>query len=142
MKNFLYFLSLSAALYGQDGSPFAPTASFFERTVAQLSSLTASSYTGKYVTLTDGANACDLTIGGGSFRVPIVSNGTIWSAYGCGGGGADDSLTIAATTCNSTLATLIGGMAVTARTPGTSFTVTYNGTIATNPLCVSYHILN
>lgn len=54
----------------------------------------------------------------------------------------DDSLTIPATTCNSTLATLVGGMAVTARTPGTSFTITYNGTIATNPLCVSYQIEN
>jgi len=45
-------------------------------------------------------------------------------------------------TCNSTLATLVGGMAVTARTAGTSFQVTYNGTIATNPLCVSYVIVN
>jgi hypothetical protein len=55
---------------------------------------------------------------------------------------SDDSLTIAATTCNSTLATLVGGLAVTARTAGTSFTITYNGTIATNPLCVSYHVIN
>lgn len=55
---------------------------------------------------------------------------------------SDDSLTIASTTCNSTLATLVGGLAVTARTPGTSFTITYNGTIATNPLCVSYHIID
>lgn len=55
---------------------------------------------------------------------------------------SDDSLTIAATTCNSTLATLVGGLAVTARTAGTSFTITYNGTIATNPLCVSYSIIN
>jgi hypothetical protein len=54
----------------------------------------------------------------------------------------DDSVTIAATTCNSTLATLVGGVAVTARTPGTSFTVTYNGTIATNPLCLSYYLVN
>lgn len=54
----------------------------------------------------------------------------------------DDSLTIAATTCNSTLATLVGGLAVTARSAGVSFTVTYNGTIATNPLCVSYTIEN
>lgn len=54
----------------------------------------------------------------------------------------DDSVTIGGTTCNSTLATLVGGMAVTARTPGTSFTVTYNGTIAVNPLCVAYQIIN
>jgi hypothetical protein len=45
-------------------------------------------------------------------------------------------------TCNSTLATLVGGMAVTARSAGSSFTLTYNGTIATNPLCLSYAIIN
>jgi len=55
---------------------------------------------------------------------------------------ADDSVTIAATTCNNTLATLSGGLAVTARTAGTSFTITYNGTIATNPLCVSYFLVD
>ena len=55
---------------------------------------------------------------------------------------SDDSLTIAATTCNSTLATLVGGLVITARTAGTSFTITYNGTIATNPLCVAYRLVN
>lgn len=55
---------------------------------------------------------------------------------------SDDSLTVPSTTCNSTLATLTGGMSITARSVGTSFTVTYNGTIATNPLCVSYIIVN
>lgn len=45
-------------------------------------------------------------------------------------------------TCNSTLATLVGGLAITARTAGTSFTVTYNGTIATNPLCASFIVAN
>lgn len=45
-------------------------------------------------------------------------------------------------TCNSTLATLVGGMAITARTAATSFEVTYNGTIATNPLCASFLIVN
>jgi len=54
----------------------------------------------------------------------------------------DDSVTIAATTCNSTLATLVGGMAVTARTPGTSFTISYNGTINVNKLCVGFSIVN
>lgn len=54
----------------------------------------------------------------------------------------DDSLTIGATTCNSTLATLVGGIAITARTAGTSFTISYNGTITTNPVCISYHIIN
>lgn len=55
---------------------------------------------------------------------------------------ADDTLASGGATCNSTLATLVGGMAVTARTAGTSFTITYNGTIAINPLCISYSILN
>lgn len=55
---------------------------------------------------------------------------------------ADDTLASGGATCNSTLATLVGGMAVTARTAGTSFTITYNGTIAINPLCISYTIFN
>jgi hypothetical protein len=56
---------------------------------------------------------------------------------------SDDTLGAAlGVTCNSTLATLVGGMAITARSAGASFTVTYNGTIATNPLCLSYAIVN
>lgn len=56
---------------------------------------------------------------------------------------SDDSLGARlSVTCNSTLATLVGGMAITGRTAGTSFTVTYNGTIATNPLCASFVIVN
>jgi len=56
---------------------------------------------------------------------------------------SDDTLgTKLGVTCNSTLATLVGGVAVTARTAATSFTLTYNGTIATNPLCGSYLIIN
>jgi hypothetical protein len=55
----------------------------------------------------------------------------------------DDTLgTKLSVTCNSTLATLVGGMAITARSAGASFTVTYNGTIATNPLCASFLIVN
>jgi hypothetical protein len=55
----------------------------------------------------------------------------------------DDSLgTKLGITCNSTLATLVGGMAITARSAGTSFTATYNGTIAANALCASYLIVN
>lgn len=45
-------------------------------------------------------------------------------------------------TCNSTLSTLAGGVEITARTPGTSFTATFNSTIATNALCASYLIVN
>lgn len=54
----------------------------------------------------------------------------------------DSSVTIGGTTCNTTLATLAVAPVVTARTAGTSFTVSYNGTIATNPLCISYQIQN
>ena len=55
----------------------------------------------------------------------------------------DDSLgTRLSTTCNSTLATLVGGSFVSARTPGTSFTITFNGTILTNGVCGSYTIIN
>jgi hypothetical protein len=55
----------------------------------------------------------------------------------------DDSLgTKLGVTCNSTLATLVGGSAITARTPGTSFTITFNGTILTNGVCGSYSIVN
>jgi len=56
---------------------------------------------------------------------------------------ADDTLsTKLAVTCNSTLATLVGGLAVTARTAGTSFQITSGTTPAVNPLCISYHIIN
>ena len=55
----------------------------------------------------------------------------------------DDTLgTKLSTTCNSTLATLIGGSAITARTAGTSFQITFNGTIVTNGVCGSYLIVN
>jgi hypothetical protein len=55
----------------------------------------------------------------------------------------DDSLgTRLSTTCNSTLATLVGGSFISARTPGTSFTITFNGTILTNGVCGSYTIIN
>jgi hypothetical protein len=55
----------------------------------------------------------------------------------------DDTLgTKLSVTCNSTLATLIGGLAITARTGGTSFQITSGATPAVNPLCISYHITN
>lgn len=56
---------------------------------------------------------------------------------------SDDSLGARlGVTCNSTLATLVGGMAITARSAGTSFTVTYNGSITANPLCATFIIVN
>jgi hypothetical protein len=36
----------------------------------------------------------------------------------------------------------VGGFAITARTPGTSFTITFNGSIVTNPVCMTYKIEN
>lgn len=54
----------------------------------------------------------------------------------------DDSLTIAATTCNSTLATITAAPAISGRSVGVSFTVAFNGTVATNPVCLTYKIEN
>jgi hypothetical protein len=55
----------------------------------------------------------------------------------------DDSLgTRLSVTCNSTLATLAGGSFISARTPGTSFTITFNGTIVANGVCGSYLVVN
>jgi hypothetical protein len=53
----------------------------------------------------------------------------------------DESATISATTCNTTLATLIQPV-VTSRSAGASFTIQIGATIATNPACVSFFILN
>lgn len=55
----------------------------------------------------------------------------------------DDTLgTKLGVTCNSTVATLVGGLTISARTAGTSFTISNNVAIVTNPLCVSYVIFN
>jgi len=54
----------------------------------------------------------------------------------------DDTTAPGGVTCNSTLATLAISPVVTARTPGTSFTLSYSGTITTNPVCVNYVIYN
>ena len=54
----------------------------------------------------------------------------------------DESLgTKLSVTCNTTLATLVQPV-VTARTAGTSFTIQINATLATNPACVSYTVIN
>ena len=53
----------------------------------------------------------------------------------------DESLTISATTCNTTLATLVEPV-VTARSAGVSFTMQIGATVASNPACVSYVIVN
>jgi hypothetical protein len=56
---------------------------------------------------------------------------------------SDDTLgTKLSVTCNSTLASLIVEPVVTARTGGTSFTITISGTTTTNPVCLSYFIVN
>ena len=51
----------------------------------------------------------------------------------------DESATIAGTTCNTTLATLVQPV-VTARSAGVSFTIQIPATLATNPACVGYVI--
>lgn len=53
----------------------------------------------------------------------------------------DESATIAGTTCNTTASTLLAPI-VTARTPGTSFTVEEPGTTSVNPACVDYVVVN
>jgi hypothetical protein len=40
------------------------------------------------------------------------------------------------------VATLVGGLTVSARTAGTSFTVANNVAVVTNPLCVSWMVVN
>lgn len=47
-----------------------------------------------------------------------------------------------ATTCNSSAATVGAGLYISARTAGTSFTVTTLGTVSSNPLCLTYIIVN
>lgn len=55
----------------------------------------------------------------------------------------DESLgTKLGVTCNSTLATAAAGLAITARVAATSFTITTLATVAVNPVCLSYHIVN
>lgn len=53
----------------------------------------------------------------------------------------DESATISATTCNTTLSTLVQPV-VTARVANTSFTIQIGAILATNPACVSYTIVN
>jgi len=54
----------------------------------------------------------------------------------------DESLgTRLSVTCNTTIGTLAPAV-VTARSPGTSFTIEIGATVATNPACVSYRIEN
>jgi hypothetical protein len=55
----------------------------------------------------------------------------------------DDTLgTKLGVTCNSTVATLVGGLTISNRVPGTSFTISNNVAVVTNPLCVSYMVIN
>lgn len=120
---------------------------------ASNGTFSGSSSAATYLTATNCANAASPAVCGsaaaGAVAIPtgvtsvvLVVNTTAVTATSRITLTSDDSLTIPATTCNSTLATLVGGLAVTARTAATSFTITYNGTIATNPLCVSYTIEN
>ncbi len=45
-------------------------------------------------------------------------------------------------TCNSTLATAAAGLAITARSAGVSFTISTLATVAVNPVCLSYVVVN
>lgn len=55
----------------------------------------------------------------------------------------DDSLgTKLGVTCNSTLVTVLSSFGITARTAGTSFTISTSSTPTANPACFSYSIIN
>lgn len=72
----------------------------------------------------------------------IVVNTTAVTANSQIFANVDESLgTKLGVTCNTTLSTLLNPV-VTARTVGTSFTLTINATIAVNPACLSYFIIN
>lgn len=45
-------------------------------------------------------------------------------------------------TCDSALTEVIGGVTISARSAGASFQITHSGNITTNPLCLSYTIVN
>jgi hypothetical protein len=53
----------------------------------------------------------------------------------------DESLIISGVTCNTKLSELVQPV-VTARKPGSSFTIQMNTKLFSNPACVSYHIVN
>lgn len=53
----------------------------------------------------------------------------------------DASLTISATTCNTTLSNLVAPVIIS-RVPGTSFTIQIPATVATHPVCVAYNLFN
>lgn len=121
------------------------------QTFTALKSFTAGVNSNTYATATHCANAAAPAVCGsaaaGAIVIPagsttVTVNTSAVTALSTITLTADDSVTIASTTCNSTLATLVGGMAITGRTSGTSFTITYNGTIITNPLCITYNIVN
>jgi hypothetical protein len=106
---------------------------------------------GKYQTVSNCANGASPAVCGaapaGAVAVPtgtnpalvinttaVTANSRIWLQI-------DESSTIAATTCNTTLSTLVQPV-VTARIAGTSFTIQIGAVIATNPVCVSYLVFN
>lgn len=55
---------------------------------------------------------------------------------------SDASVTISGVTCNTNTATVDIANYITTRTPGANFTVQHTGTISTNPLCISFLIVN
>lgn len=78
----------------------------------------------------------------GTTSVTLVVNNSIVTASSRVFVQVDQSSTIAGVTCNTTLATDAVRPYVSARSPGVSFSLLYVGTISTNPVCVSYFIIN
>lgn len=136
MKNkFLIVLSLlvCASLSGQNPYTIAPTK---YNTATNCSSAASPAVCGS-------AAAGSVLIPTGTTSETLVVNTSAGTANSQIIFYPDDTLgTKLGVTCNSTLATLVGGSFISARTAGTSFTITFNGTILTNGVCGNYLIVN
>lgn len=108
--------------------------------------------TPKYATATNcsdsaGAAACG-SAAAGSFVVDASTTSTVVSTTAVTANSqimvqTDSSLgTRLSVTCNTQSSLTLGSPRITARTAGTSFTVTIEAGPTTNPLCLSYHIIN
>lgn len=149
---FISYSSTAAASGTQDTVLDRNAAGVLEINAGTTTGSTGSLKLQKILTSTNCSNSASPAVCGsaaaGSVAIPTGTNPTLVVNTTAVTAGSqillttDDSITIAATTCNSTLATLVGGVAITARTAATSFTISFNGVITTNPLCLSYSIIN
>lgn len=121
------------------------------QTATALKTFSAGIVSSTYATSTNCASSASPAVCGsaaaGAFTIvaattAITVNTTAVTANSEIGIQPDSSLgTRLGVTCNTTLASIIGPV-VTARSVGTSFTVTITGTLVTNPACYSYTVTN